>query len=1162
MAYQQAGHYGGAPARGYYDQQAPRGAARNAPRPGPRGPPPQQYMDDYGGGYGQEGAYFQGQEQEYHGYDRESFWGAYGGDTSGYSQNYEQEYSYQQHYDQSYNQPQQRRGQPPSRGQMPRGDGYGPPRGRAYSNGMDGQMGPRPGPPPPPQNYGPPRGGMQQYEDRRQMGGGPSGDWRSAPGGERPKLIGGAPTAKTVDQIAAQALNGLDLNARSSTDPHRRPPTSGSVHSQNSSRSNYARHPGEHRGERPPRSSEDRHRGPPGRAMTVPPDNQYPVDNRQFNSQQNPRPEQQYDAGYGQGRRDPIEQRSNTTVGDRPMRAGMQPPRPSTATGMRQQPGMPRRDDFAGEPRSAGAAFTPPFTGPPRPGTSNGVRPPAQARPPDVENWMPDFDAQSAAGRSLRDAAGLPLDGAPEAMKPLTRAATVESPMAGQFAQQAHKSRSQPDFRGQQSNGAAYGAPAGAPMVPPLHSQERGQYPGPRRDGPQMAINNAHNFNGGMLGGGSMPISPRQFHRPGAPPLNRNETHQSGQSDPGPGGPGGPRVHGNSNPTVPSRNPDALPSHPAPVRPGLASGAQPGPAQIRQAQAQQLSLSDDDRSSMPITHQELERLRQAVQTNPADTKQALHFARRLVEASQVLANEGGRADERTTQKNRERYISDAHKQIKRLVSANCAEAMFYLADCYGTGQLGLVVDPKEAFGLYQAAAKLGHSSSAYRTAVCCEMGLEAGGGTRKDPLKAVQWYKRAAALGDTPAMYKLGMILLKGLLGQQASIGEAVTWLQRAADKADEENPHALHELAQLYENAPPGGKIIQDHKYAFQLYQKASKLGYRSSQARLGKAYEFGHLGCQIDNRSSIHWYSKAAAQEDHDAELALSGWYLTGSQGILAASDQEAYLWARKAALAELPKAEFAMGYFSETGIGCPKSLEDAKRWYGRAASHRYPKAQARLEELIRGGGKNLKTRERLSRGDEKKHEDCIVIWIWFTDEAHFQSKELANAPEYELRFPGQERSINEEPEGVRDVTLHVSGGICYNKKGNLQFYKDPVEPSEKVRRQIKEPKQLKYELDSVYQARLKVWQDLKAKENETPKGNCMTQVFYAKTILPQHITAIQALEKRHKRKYWLQEDGDPSHGIKSPNSDPAVIKREADLLLLDYAYNDTKKDQGDAG
>lgn len=26
--------------------------------------------------------------------------------------------------------------------------------------------------------------------------------------------------------------------------------------------------------------------------------------------------------------------------------------------------------------------------------------------------------------------------------------------------------------------------------------------------------------------------------------------------------------------------------------------------------------------------------------------------------------------------------------------------------------------------------------------------------------------------------------------------------------------------------------------------------------------------------------------------------------------------------------------MGYYTEVGIGCPRSLEEAKRWYGRAA------------------------------------------------------------------------------------------------------------------------------------------------------------------------------------------------------------------------------------
>jgi TPR repeat protein len=173
-------------------------------------------------------------------------------------------------------------------------------------------------------------------------------------------------------------------------------------------------------------------------------------------------------------------------------------------------------------------------------------------------------------------------------------------------------------------------------------------------------------------------------------------------------------------------------------------------------------------------------------------------------------------------------------------------------------------------------------------------------------------------------------------LGQQKNFGEAINMLKRAAERADKDNPHALHELGLIYESQTGNDRIIVDEAYALQLFHQAADLNYKFSQFRLGQAYEYGLLGCPIDARTSIAWYTRAAAQEEHQSELALSGWYLTGTSGILEQSDTEAYLWARKAACAEppLPKALFAMGYFTEVGIGCPRSLDEAKRWYGRAA------------------------------------------------------------------------------------------------------------------------------------------------------------------------------------------------------------------------------------
>ena len=114
---------------------------------------------------------------------------------------------------------------------------------------------------------------------------------------------------------------------------------------------------------------------------------------------------------------------------------------------------------------------------------------------------------------------------------------------------------------------------------------------------------------------------------------------------------------------------------------------------------------------------------------------------------------------------------------------------------------------------------------------------------------------------------------------------------------------------------------------------------------------------------------------QGEHQSELALSGWYLTGSEGILEQSDTEAYLWARKAAMSGLAKAEFAMGYFTEVGIGAPASLEEAKRWYWRSASQNFPKARERLEDLRKGGPKMEKN--RVSRNTVKKQQgDCTLM------------------------------------------------------------------------------------------------------------------------------------------------------------------------------------------
>ncbi|PYH91896.1 hypothetical protein BO71DRAFT_358404 [Aspergillus ellipticus CBS 707.79] len=432
----------------------------------------------------------------------------------------------------------------------------------------------------------------------------------------------------------------------------------------------------------------------------------------------------------------------------------------------------------------------------------------------------------------------------------------------------------------------------------------------------------------------------------------------------------------------PQQSPDALPHHPVPFRPGHDQANKPAP--VRQYNNAPTSASPpaapqapptEPAPSGPVTQQELQGLQQLAKSRPSDQKTHLLLAQKLIEAATVLVDES-RMDPKSKAKAREKFVMDGYKITKKLASAGYADAQFFLADCYGQGLMGLQVDPKEAFTLYYAAAKQGHAQSAYRVAVCCEIGQEEGGGTKRDPFKAVDWYKRAARLGDPPAMYKMGMIMLKGLLGQQKNPREGVEWLKRAADRADIENPHALHELALMY----AGGNefVAMDEIYASQLFHQAADLGYKFSQFRLGSAYEYGLMGCPVDPRQSIIWYTHAASQGEHQSELALSGWYLTGADGILQQSDTEAYLWARKAASAGLAKAEYAMGYFTEVGIGIAANLDDAKRWYWRAAAQQFPKARERLEELKKGGARMQKTRLSRSAVNQQKQNDgdCVLM------------------------------------------------------------------------------------------------------------------------------------------------------------------------------------------
>lgn len=340
-----------------------------------------------------------------------------------------------------------------------------------------------------------------------------------------------------------------------------------------------------------------------------------------------------------------------------------------------------------------------------------------------------------------------------------------------------------------------------------------------------------------------------------------------------------------------------------------------------------------DANQPPYTKEYIDQYRARLKADP-DPEAHFGFAKYLIEAAKKVG--ANAKDQRAVRKYRDSLIAESIKVIRRLATQGetYPDAQFFLANCYGTGMLGMEMDHEKAYHMYVQASKNNHPQACYRVAVCSELGA----GTKRDYGRALAFYRKAATLGDTAAMYKLGMSLMSGSLGGPKSPKDALTWLRRAAEQADEENPHALHELGLVYERAKENGLAVPDDRYAKELFTQAAQLGYTQSQYKLGHCYEFGTLGCPVDPKRSIAWYSKAAQKGDAEAELALSGWYLTGSEGVLEQNDSEAYLWAQKAARKGLDKAEYAVGYYTEMGIGAKPDMEIARRWYMRAAGESY--------------------------------------------------------------------------------------------------------------------------------------------------------------------------------------------------------------------------------
>lgn len=307
-----------------------------------------------------------------------------------------------------------------------------------------------------------------------------------------------------------------------------------------------------------------------------------------------------------------------------------------------------------------------------------------------------------------------------------------------------------------------------------------------------------------------------------------------------------------------------------------------------------------------------------------------------------------------------------------------AEALFLRGQVIAAGSFPekLPKSPRDAFRDFEASARGGYAPAWFKLGRDYE--------TVGDLVRAKDCFERGVQRGVGSCFYRMGMAHLQGQLNMPQNPAVAMPLLQRAAFLSSIEVPQPAYVYAlllmqefphitlpvqllqtlvppahpyQTNPSIPPPSLMSESRKYL----ERSAYLGFGPALYKLGQSYEHALPPFHYDPLMSVQYYSLASQQGDPLADLALSKWFLVGSNpnpvdpnaAHIEGFDKDeslAIIFAEKAAAKGEAGGEFAMGYYSEVGIGRPADLQEAKVWYERAAKQNHAEAIARLKELAR--------------------------------------------------------------------------------------------------------------------------------------------------------------------------------------------------------------------
>ena len=316
---------------------------------------------------------------------------------------------------------------------------------------------------------------------------------------------------------------------------------------------------------------------------------------------------------------------------------------------------------------------------------------------------------------------------------------------------------------------------------------------------------------------------------------------------------------------------------------------------------------------------------------------------------------------------REEVKPEDKKKLFEVAENGDAEAQFRLGIIYSFYEN----NPKEAAKWYLKAAEQEHVTAQVNLAALYFEGL----GVERNFKEALKWYLKAAEQGNDVAEDRVGSMYALGAIGDP-NYEEAKKWLKKAAAKGFAHSQYLLGRMyirgdgverdtekgMQLIKEAVMKGELESsryllesanfsaDAKQKFELFLLMAEAGFSEAQYAVGYMYYKGR-GIEKNFDEAMKWFYAASyaghkqsvkiineflASEDQGDTKALNDLVKNPFNVLSEKELQQRFEGLKKEALSGNVKAQTALGTAYALGKGTEKNLEEAIKWYTKAAEN----------------------------------------------------------------------------------------------------------------------------------------------------------------------------------------------------------------------------------